>query len=93
MRTNLTWLPFWFPSANPADSSRRLTSRKGKGLSRANLDLDDANHRRARGLRRFEMKFERLLQIFQGLLFGLALAGDVDFKTLRYVPLAFAPYE
>src|SRR5438445_5598013 len=43
LRTNLTWLPFWLASTKPAASSRRLTSRKGWGLSRPNLDLDGAN--------------------------------------------------
>jgi hypothetical protein len=56
---------------------------EGKGLSRANLNLDGARNWRSHGLRRLEMQFQRLLKICQGLLFGLALAGDIDFKTLR----------
>ena len=90
-RTNLTWLPFWVVSTKPADSSRRLTSRKDWGLSRANLDLDHPDFRRPRRLRRFEVKFQRLPQVGEGLFFGFALAGDVNFEALRDVPVSFAP--
>jgi len=91
-RTNLTWLPFWVVSTKPADSSRRLTSRKGWGLSRANLDLDHPDSRRPRRLRRFEVKFQRFLQVAERFFFGFALAGNIDFQALRDVPVSFAPY-
>ena len=59
-RTNLTWLPLWLASTKPAASGRRLISRKGCGLSRPNLNLDHANFGGARGLRRLEVKLQRL---------------------------------
>ena len=90
-RTNLTWLPFWVVSTKPADSSRRLTSRKGWGLGRANLDLDHPDSRRPRRLRRFEVKFQCFLQVGERLFFGFALTGDVNFQALRDVPVSFAP--
>ena len=62
-RTNLTWLPFWLASENPAASSRCLISRKGSGLSRPNLNLDCPNLRGPRGSGRLEMKLQCLLQI------------------------------
>ena len=31
------------------------------------------------------MKFKRFLEVGEGLLFGSALAGDIDLETLRYV--------
>ena len=91
-RTNLTWLPLWLASTNPAASSRRLISRKGSGLSRPNLDLDHTNLRRARGLRRFEVQFQRFLQVTQSLFFAFALTGHIDFETLRDIPVPFTPY-
>ena len=81
-RTNLTWLPFWLVSTKPAASRRRLTSRKGWGLSRPNLDLDQADLRRPCCLRRFEVQFNRFLEIGKGLFLGLALAGNVEFEAL-----------
>lgn len=60
-------------------------------LGRANLDLEDVQLGRARGLRRFEMEFERFPQICQRLFFSLALAGDIQFETLGDVPVVFAP--
>src|ERR1035441_5883917 len=72
-RTNLTWLPFWLVSTKPPASSRRLISRKDWGLSRPNLDLDHANSRRPRCLRRFEVQFQRFLQIGKSLFLGFAL--------------------
>jgi len=92
LRTNLTWLPFWLTSTNPEASSRRLTSRKGCGLSRPNLDLDHADSGWTRCLWWFEIKFKRFLEVGEGLLFGRALAGDIDLEALRYVPVAFSPY-
>jgi hypothetical protein len=90
-RTNLTWLPFWEVSTNPAVSSRRLTSRNGKGLSRPNLDLNGSDFWWPRGLRRLEMEFQRLFQIGQCFLFGFALAGNINFKALRDIPISFTP--
>ena len=54
--TNLTWLPFWEASTNPAASSLGLTSRKGCGLSRPNFDLDQPNLGRPRSPGRLEVK-------------------------------------
>jgi hypothetical protein len=90
-RTNLIWLPFWLASANPAAYNRRLISRKGRGLSRPNLNLNCPNFRRACRPRRLEMKLQRLLQICESLLFAVTLAGDIHFKTLRDIPMPFAP--
>jgi hypothetical protein len=48
------------PLANfekPMDSSHRLTSRYGSGLSRPNLDLDGSKHGRPSRLRRLEVEF------------------------------------
>ena len=42
-------------------SSRRLTSRKGCGLSRPNLNLDRANLWGSRGLRRLEVQLQCFL--------------------------------
>lgn len=63
----------------------------GIGLSRANSDLDCADHGRAGALRRIEVEFEGFFEVGQGLLFGRALAGHVDLETLRDVPVAFTP--
>src|SRR3990172_7626942 len=71
LRMNLTWLPFWLASTNPAASKRRLTSRKGRGLSRPNLNLDHANLGRAGGLWRLKIQFQRFLQVFEGPFFRL----------------------
>jgi hypothetical protein len=90
-RTNLTWLPFWVVSTNPAASSRRLTSRKGRGLSRPNLDLNGPDFGRPRSLWRLEMELQRLFQIGERFLFGFSLTGDVNFEALRDVPVSFAP--
>jgi hypothetical protein len=90
-RTNLTWLPFWLASTKPTASSLRLTSRKGCGLSRPNLNLDRANLRCARGLRRLEVKFQCFLQVRQSLFFTLTLARNIHLEALRNIPLPFAP--
>src|SRR5664280_117624 len=90
-RTNLTWLPFWLVSTKPAASRRRLTSRKGWGLSRPNLDLDQADLRRPCCLRRFEVQFNRFLEIVKSLFLGVALAGDVEFEALGDIPPPLAP--
>ena len=90
-RRNLTWLPFWLASANPAASSRRLISRKGSGLSRPNLNLNRSKLRGTRGSRRLEMKLQRLLQIRKSFFFALTLAGNIDFKALRDEPISLAP--
>ena len=42
-------------------------------------------------MRRFEVKFQRFLQVGESLFFGLALAGDIDFEALRDIPFPFAP--
>src|ERR1035437_7690738 len=90
-RTNLTWLPFWLVSTKPAASRRRLTSRKGLGLSRPNLDLDQTDLRRPCCLRRFEVQFNRFLEVGKGLFLGVALAGDVEFEALGDIPPPLAP--
>jgi len=41
--------------------------------------------------RRGEIQRQRFLKIGQRQLFGLALAGDIHFKTLRDEPIALAP--
>ena len=38
------------------------------------------------------MKFKRFLEVGEVLLFSLALAGDIDFEALRYVPVGFSPH-
>jgi len=80
-------------------ASRQLSARfydstadAGIRLKPRGFDLDSAKHGWMRGLGRLEMQFQRFLQIRQSLLLGLALAGDIDFKALRYMPFAFAPY-
>src|SRR5579872_7296451 len=82
-RTNLTWLPRWLVSTNPASSSLCLTSRNGCGLRRPNLDLDRANPGQTRRARGFEVKFQSLLQVCEGFFLCLALAGDIHLETLR----------
>jgi hypothetical protein len=79
-------------SAKPAASRRRFTSRKGSGLSRPNLDLNGADFHGPSSYGRFEVKLQRLPQVSQRFLFVAALAGHIYFKTLRYKPVAFAPY-
>ena len=37
------------------------------------------------------MKLDGFLQVREGFLFGLALAGDVEFEALRDIPVSFAP--
>jgi len=90
-RTNLTWLPFWLASTKPAASSRRLISRKGCGLSRANFNLDRADLWGTRSLRRLEVKLQCFLQVDKSLFFARPLAGDIDFQALRNIPVPFPP--
>ena len=40
---------------------------------------------------RFEVQFNRFLEVGQSLVLGLALAGDVEFEALRDIPLPLAP--
>ena len=70
---------------------RPLISLKGSGLSRPNFNLDGADLRHSCGLRDFEVKLQRLLQISQGLVFALALAGNIQLQALRDVPIPFTP--
>ena len=44
-----------------------------RGLSRPNLDLDHPDLRRTRCLRRFEVQFNRLLEVGKSLILGAAL--------------------
>jgi len=37
------------------------------------------------------MEFQRFFQIIQRFLLGLTLTGDVNFQTLRDIPVTFAP--
>jgi hypothetical protein len=90
-RTNLTWLPFCVVSTKPAASRRRLTSRNGRGLSRPNLDLDCSDLGWPSRVRRLEVELQRFFQIGERFFFGFALAGNIDFKALRDIPVAFAP--
>jgi hypothetical protein len=68
-------LRFWLVSTKPADSRRRLTSRKGKGLRRPHLNLNRSDLRRPRGLGRLEMQFESLRLFFSRALAGRRLPG------------------
>jgi len=68
-----------------------MISRKGSGLSHPNRNLDGANRRRSRGLRRLEVEFQRLLQIGQCPLFGVTLTRDIDLHALGNIPVSFAP--
>jgi hypothetical protein len=90
-RTNLTWLPFWLASTNPAASRRRLISRKGWGLSRPNLDLNNADLRQPCCLRRLEVQFNRFLEVGKSLFLSLALARDIEFQALGHIPVTFSP--
>ena len=90
-RANFTWLPFWLTSAKPAACRRRLTSRKGSGSSRPNLNLDKSNVGRARGLWWLEVEFQSLLEIGQCFSLVFALARDIQLKALSNVPIAFPP--
>ena len=73
------------------DVEPALPSRKDWGLSRPNLNLDQANLRWARGVRRFEVELKSFLQVRQSHFFGFALPGDVNFQALRDVPWPFLP--
>jgi len=64
---------------------------EGFGLRRPNLDLDGTNHGRARGLRRFEVQFQRFFQAGESRFLSFALAGDIDFQALGDVALPLAP--
>ena len=90
-RTNLTWLPLCPASAKPADSRRRLISRKGNGLSRPNLNLDQADLWWARCLRRLEVKFQGFFEVGERFIFRSALARHVELEALRDVPVPFFP--
>jgi hypothetical protein len=61
------------------------------GLSRPNLDLDRADLRRPCRLRRFEVQFNRFLEVGKSLFLGLALTGNVEFEALGDIPLPLAP--
>ena len=90
-RTNFTWLPLWLDSTNPANSSRRLISRKGRGLSRPNLNLDHTDLWGPSRTRRLIIKFECLPQVFQSFFFGLALTGNIHLKALGNKQIPFTP--
>lgn len=90
-RTNFTWLPFRVVSAKPAAFNLRFTSRKGSGLSRPNLNLDQPDLRWACRLRWLEVELQRFLEIGQRLGLAFALAGHVQFETLCDIPAAFPP--
>jgi len=90
-RANFTWLPFWLTSSKPADSRRRLISRKPSGLSRPNLYLDLADYWRMGGNRRLEVQFQRLTQILDSLFFSSTLAGNIDIQALGNEPFSLAP--
>jgi len=64
---------------------------EGLGLSRPNLYLDSPNLGWPGGLRQFEVKFQRFLQVGESFFFGLSLAGDIDFEALRDIPVSFTP--
>ena len=42
-------------------------------------------------MRRFEVQFNRFLEVGKSLFLGFALAGDVEFEALGDIPLPFAP--
>ena len=42
-------------------------------------------------MRRFEVQFNRFLEIGKGLFLGLALAGNVEFEALGDIPPPLAP--
>src|SRR6266487_2828740 len=86
------WLPFWLTSVKPAASNFLFISRYARGLSGTYFNLDTSYLRRNRGDRRLEMKLQGFLQVFKRFLFRLALAGDVNFKALRYEPFALLPH-
>lgn len=90
-RTNFIWLPFWLVSTKPADSSRRLTSRKGSGLRRPNLDLNHADLWQAGRLRRLKVQLQRLFKIRERLFFSRALTGNIEFQTLGDIPISLTP--
>lgn len=78
---------------NCSGLQRRLNSRNACGLSRPNLNLNlnGTNAGRAGGLRWFEVKLQRLLQILEGFFFGLALAGNIDFEASCDMPASISP--
>src|SRR3990170_1836560 len=88
---NLTWLPVVPTSTHPAAINRRLTSRNGRFLSGTHLHLDGPQLWRSRGDRGAEMQRKRVAQVRERRGFAPSLAGNVDFETLRDVPLPFAP--
>lgn len=88
---NLTWLPLLPTSTKPAASSRRFTSRYGRGLSGMDLDVDLAELRCSSCSRLLEMEFKRLTQIRKRLALAFALAGDISLETLCNEPVALTP--
>jgi len=46
---------------------------------------------KARGLGRLEVKLESFGEVCKSLFLGLSLTGDIDFQTLRDIPVALAP--
>ena len=42
-------------------------------------------------MRRFEVQFNRFLEVGKGLFLGLALAGEVELEALGDIPLPLAP--
>ena len=90
-RANFTWLPYWPTSWKPADSRRRLISRRPSGLSRPNLYLNVADSGRVACNRWLEMKFESLAQIGERFFFGFALTGEIQIQARRDEPVSFTP--
>ena len=87
-RTNSTWPLFWLASSNrPLKSA--LDFAEWLLPKPPNLYLDCRHLCGTRGLRRVEVKLQRFLQVSRGVLFGLALAGDIDFEARRDIPLSF----
>lgn len=90
-RTNFTWLPFWLVSTNPAASRRRLISRNGCGLSRANFDLYNPHFGWPSRSGGFKVKLQCFFEVLNNFLLGRALAGNVNLKALRNKPVALTP--
>ena len=67
------------------------TERLKPGLSRSNFHLNLAYLWRVGGNGRFEVQFQRLAQIGESLLFGLALTGHIHLQALGDKPVSLAP--